>query len=344
MTGASLSSLIVRALLGMVPVVCLLIALRYLDSFKLVRARRIAIAIGTGALVAFLCYWFNGIPLHQLPREWAVLGAPVLEEIGKAACVYFLLRTHRIGFMVDGAIYGFAIGTGFALFENFVYLRILAESPLFIWVMRGLGTAVMHSGTTAIVGVIAASLSERRQKRDFVCLLPGLVVAMLIHISFNSGMTGPAVTVAATLVVVPTLLYFAFTQSEKGLERWMSEELDQELELLSMIAMGEFASTHAGSYLRKMRDTFPPEVVGDMFCYVQTSLELNLRAKGDLIKREAGFEPEADEELRSKLQELEFLEQSIGKAGLLAISPLLSSSSRNVWQLRQLAESVDAKA
>ena len=41
--------------------------------------------------------------------------------------------------------------------------------------------------------------------------------------------------------------------------------------------------------MRSLESTFAPEVLGDMFCYVQLSLELSARAKGDLLRREMGF-------------------------------------------------------
>ena len=44
--------------------------------------------------------------------------APLTEETGKAALVVTLVATARVGFLVDAAVLGFAVGTGFALFEN----------------------------------------------------------------------------------------------------------------------------------------------------------------------------------------------------------------------------------
>ena len=41
--------------------------------------------------------------------------APVTEEILKALVVVWMFRTHRIGFLVDGAIFGFAVGAGWLL-------------------------------------------------------------------------------------------------------------------------------------------------------------------------------------------------------------------------------------
>jgi protease PrsW len=333
-----MTSTVVRGLIGIVPVLTFLFVLRYLDSFRLVRLRGILTAIAAGSVISGSCYLLNGIPLNLADRTWAVLGAPILEELLKAGYLYYLLRRNRIGFMVDGAIYGFAVGAGFALVETMVYLGSLTGASVFVWVLRGLGTAVMHSGATAIVGTVAAAISDQKRRRDWTVFVPGLLIAIAIHIAFNSGILPPAETAAFTLVAIPPILQLIFVRNEKRLEKWLTSEMDQELELITMISSGEFASTHAGSYLNTMRTTFPAEIVGDMFCYVSTSLELGLRAKGDLLKKEVGFEPEADEDLIAKLQELDFLERSIGKAGMRALTPLLASNAPSLSQLRQLAK------
>ena len=49
--------------------------------------------------------------------------APLVEEALKALWIAVLLRRGRVGFLVDAAILGFAVGAGFALVENVEYLR-----------------------------------------------------------------------------------------------------------------------------------------------------------------------------------------------------------------------------
>ena len=65
----------------------------------------------------------------------------MMEELLKALVVWWLLRTGRIGFMVEGAIYGFAVGAGFAVAENIVYLHYLGPATIVIWLIRGFGTS-----------------------------------------------------------------------------------------------------------------------------------------------------------------------------------------------------------
>ena len=74
-------------------------------------------------------------------------------------------------------------------------------------------------------------------------------------------------------------------------------------------------------------------VVADLFCLLTIHLELSLRAKGMLIARAAGVEVPVDDKVRSNLEELRFLEHSVGPTGRLAILPLRRTSRRDLWQI-----------
>jgi hypothetical protein len=65
--------------------------------------------------------------------------------------------------------------------------------------------------------------------------------------------------------------------------------------------------------------------------------EVAIKAKGFLLMREAGFKPAPDPDLKKMLDELKYLENSVGKTGLLAISPFVSTKSRDFWQLQMLS-------
>ena len=113
--------LAVHALVGLLPVCCFLGALVFLDSYKLVPLRWILGTIGFGALAGLLSYPLNVGASDLLDLEFVTLtryAAPVIEETLKGLIVLALIRNHRIGFPVDAAIFGFAIGAGFAIFEN----------------------------------------------------------------------------------------------------------------------------------------------------------------------------------------------------------------------------------
>ena len=75
-----------------------------------------------------------------------------------------------------------------------------------------------------------------------------------------------------------------------------------------------------------------------MFCLMRLELELGIRAKGVLMAREAGIDMPYDDELARRLEEVRYLEKSIGRTGLLALTPLQVSSDRDVWHRFLLRE------
>jgi protease PrsW len=329
------------AAINLLPVPAFLAALRLLDSYKLVTLRRTASYIGVGCVVALVCWAINMAVFATLGQSTAYLrfGAPVLEEVLKAAYLVWLFRRNRIAFMVDAAISGFAIGAGFALVENATYLAEFAGSSPLLWIVRGFGTAMMHGANTAIVGILAATLAERRGANSALIYIPGLAIAIAVHSVYNQSLLSPVANAAALLILLPIALAAVFMQSENSLRKWLGDRLDNDADLLHAISSGQFSETHAGRYLKSLKSSFAPEIVGDMLCLVQLSLELSAQAKGDLLMREAGFLPPPDPELPSKLRELQFLERTIGPTGRRAVAPLVSRTSRDLWEMQMLNDS-----
>jgi hypothetical protein len=135
-----------------------------------------------------------------------------------------------------------------------------------------------------------------------------------------------------------------FARSESGLRNWLGEGFDSEMELLEMVTGGHFLDSRAGAYLQSLKAHFARGVVADMLCLLQMSLELSLRAKGDLLAREAGLTPAPDPAVAEKFHELEYLEKAVGRTGRLALAPLLGGGDRGAWQIRMLREQAGTMA
>jgi RsiW-degrading membrane proteinase PrsW (M82 family) len=329
----------VRVVLALLPVLMFLLALRLMDSYKLVSRGKIGAALGAGALAACVCFGINTVIFHWVPEyqdEYERFGAPVVEELAKATFWIFLISTARVAFMVDAAICGFAIGAGFAVVENIVYLEVLHESGLGIWLLRGFGTAIMHGGVEAIGAFFSVYLSESRQWHGVRQFAPGLAAAMLLHSLFNQGVLSPASDVVATIAGLSVIFMVVFYFSEQSLRRWLGGKLDQDIDMIAMIASGEFKQTPQGAYLMSLNDAFPPEVRGDMLNLLHLTREISARAKGNLMLREAGLDVPPDPALESHFKELRYLEKSIGPTGMLAVRPLLSQSPRDLWEMHHL--------
>lgn len=324
---------------GLLPVFAFLAGLIALDGYKLVRRWDLALAIGGGLAAAVGCLAANRLLLEALeiaPETYVRYGAPVLEEAAKAAIVLLLMRSHRIGFLVDAAILGFAVGAGFSAVENVWYLAQIPGAAPGVWIVRGFGTAIMHGGTTALFAVVSKARVDRGRVRAGLAFVPAFGAAAGLHSMFNHFFVSPVLTAAVVLAVMPACLFWAFHRSEGALRGWLGSGFDADAELLSLIRSGGVSDSHVGVYLQSLREKFRGEVVADMLCYVRLSAEIALRAKGELMMREHGFRSEPDPALRATFQEMDYLEKSIGPTGLLALRPLFHDGGRQAWQARLL--------
>lgn len=328
-----------RIALSLLPVVAFLVALKLMDGYKLVRMDSVLYQVIAGvgaALAALVINRYAAGVLAWTAADYSRFVAPVIEESLKAVCVAYLITRRRLGFMIDAAICGFALGTGFALVENAYYLGTRPELGIATCALRGFGTAVMHGGATTVFSVVSQSLSERYVIHRYRLFLPGLLAAIVFHSLFNHLLVSPVLTVAGLVLVLPLLLVAVFQQSERRVRRWLGAGLDADADLLAMINSGRITDSRIGRYLQSLRESFPPEVVADMLCLLKLNSELSIRAKGILLMREAGFDTAHDPEVEEKLRELEFLEKSIGKVGMLAMAPFLRWRTRDLWQLHML--------
>lgn len=333
--------MILHALLALLPVCCFLAALVYLDSYKLVPLKWVVGLIALGAVSALASY-----PINVAGLEWLGLSfsqytryvAPLIEEFLKACVIFFLMRRNRIGFLVDAAIFGFAVGAGFAIFENLFYLQALPETALGTWIVRGFGTAIMHGGATAIFAIVSHAFVGQHPTKGRIVLLPGFLVAVITHSVYNHFFLAPIINTMVILASLPLLLIIVFKQSEQSVSDWLGAGFDANTELLELLNSGTFSTSKVGMYLNSLKEKFEGAVVVDLLCYLRLHTELSIRAKGLLMMRESGFVNKTGEETTAKLKEMRFLENSIGTTGKLAISPFLQMSQKDLWQFYMLSD------
>jgi hypothetical protein len=292
--------------------------------------------IVVGGLVALAAMFVNGWLLGTLDMpflSYARYVSPVVEESMKALVIVYLFRSNRIGFLVDSAIMGFAVGAGFALVENYQYLQLQPTASFAVWIVRGFGTAIMHGGVVAIFAIMSQALTERQMKINPLYYLPGLAVAIFLHSIFNHFLVAPVLQTIGTLFILPPLLQLVFHRSTQALHEWLELDFDADADLITMIDSGEFSESKIGRYLDDLRGKFEGPIVVDMLCYLRVYTELAIRAKAALIARENGLDLPVGERTREKFEELHYLEKSIGKTGCLAMKPFLQIERKDLWQM-----------
>ena len=77
------------------------------------------ISAGVSYLINNFILNISSLPLNLFSRYIA----PGSEELIKSLFLFYLISRKKAGFLIDGAIYGFAIGAGFASVENSLYIQ-----------------------------------------------------------------------------------------------------------------------------------------------------------------------------------------------------------------------------
>lgn len=325
---------ILNALVALLPVGLFLVSLRILDSFKLIGIRRVCMLVLAGAGAALISWWING---HLV--DWFSISestfrryvAPPVEELLKSVVPLLLLRRRAVGFLVDAAICGFAVGAGFAIFENLYYLSVMDDAQPSVWAVRGFGTALMHGAVTATFALRVKQLWDEHGPR-WSSVVRALFLATLVHSVFNHFFLRPDLSTLVLLLVLPIYFYWVFRKSEQKTRVWLRSGFDSDAQLLQSLNEGELATTAIGGYIKQLRHRFAPAMVVDLVCLLRVRLELSIRAKGLLMMREAGFEPEPDPAALAQLAELEHLRRSVGATGWRALAPLFQGGERELWE------------
>lgn len=175
-----------------IPIGALFVIYRF-DFYRTGQFKAIAISM----LVGLVAYWVaasvNGYVISRgiLPAESVIrYTAPILEETLKGFILLYLVRRANFSFFVEGAIYGFAIGIGFAVVENYAYILGNPDAGLATAITRVLSTNLMHAAATSCLGLILGiTRFENGWMRPFAQGLGGLAIAMLIHTGYNNLVT-----------------------------------------------------------------------------------------------------------------------------------------------------------
>lgn len=333
--------LLIKGLVSLLPVMIFVITLDRMDSYKLVRPQFILWLLVAGGTMAALSYFINAEAIELLHfnfQNYSRFGAPVIEECLKASILVVLFRASRIGFLIDAAIIGFAVGSGFAVFENFYYLTTDPEAHMGVWIIRGFGTALMHGGCTAIFAVMAQALTEHHTKTNPALFFPGLVLAMVLHSIFNHFPGSPILATMGTMLSLPIILALVFRIGGREVHNWLEVDFSVHQHMLEQIEHGEFTASPSGRFLSELHDKFHDLIIADMVRYVRLHTELVLRAEGLLIAREHGMEIPIDTDIHQKFAEMHKLQKKIGRTAFSTIKAHLHITREDLWELHMLEE------
>ncbi len=210
------------------------------DFFETRKIQLIVVCFLWGLVAYLLAYLIqsNLIANGILGRDQVVrFSAPILEEILKGAILVYLIRRADFTYFVDGAIYGFTVGIGFAIVENFEYVLSSPSAGVTLALMRVFSTNLIHATASGSIGIaLGLSRFERaRSIRRFLALLGSAAVAMGLHMAFNNLVSRGAPLLFAILAGFGGgfLVYIIMRRGLKIMKGWVDEQLSKEQSVTS---------------------------------------------------------------------------------------------------------------
>jgi RsiW-degrading membrane proteinase PrsW (M82 family) len=339
--------------LALVPVLILLAIFTWLDAFELMSLKEIGVLMVFGALAAIVCWPISGRVLDQLPigfSNYSRFVAPWIEEASKALVMIGLFKFNRIGYKLDAVISGFAIGAGFSVIENIIYLVIFPQYAAGTWLVRGLGTAVMHGTTLAILAAIAHEFAERETREaagdfDFHLwwFLPGYLVAVALHTTFNQFPDKPMVAMMGSIVFAPIALIAIFNFGTAEAQRWLEKEKAAHEADLAALKGGGWPDSPSGRAVSGLAERLGSEKSKRIHRYWEVMAYLIVEAEETMLE-EAGGDAEFDRlKVEAAFAEAANLRTSLGKTTYATLQRLLPLSRNDYWEISELRQRVSKR-
>ena len=334
---------------ALVPVLVMLFMFIWLDVFKLMTFWETAGLLLLGALSAGAAYPISGTFLDALPlgfSNYSRFVAPWLEELVKGLAVVALFWFNRIGYKLDAVISGFAIGAGFSVVENIIYLTRFPELAANVWMVRGLGTAVMHGTTCAVLAATAHEFAERETRGaaaeyDFnpLWFIPGYLIAVAIHTAFNQFPDRPLLAMIGILAVAPFVIMAIFRFGAVEAQHWLSEERTGTRSALEAWEAGKFPDDESGRKIAALVKRSDDKTAAGIREYCQLLTWLLLQAE-DTLHDQAGDTEKVHVEGRQAFARLDQLRRDLGKANVATLKALLPFSRNDYWEISELKERI----
>ena len=337
---------------ALLPVLVMVGLFIWLDVFKLMTIWETLGLLALGALAAVAAYPVSGVFLDTLPlgfSNYSRFAAPWIEELLKGAVIVGLFAFNRIGFKLDAVISGFAVGAGFSVVENMIYLTRFPELTAPVWMVRGLGTAVMHGTTLAIMAAIAHEFAERETRQELgdyrfnlLWFIPGLLAAVALHTAFNQLPDRPLLAMMGTLLIAPLAMMAIFKFGAAEAQQWLAVERDTHRAQLDLLRAGKFPDDASGQRVAALAARCDPATGTRIREYCAALTALVLMAEDTLLHQSSDAD-RVSTDAAAEFARVAELKRQLGPSTMAALTPLLPFSRNDYWELSELKERLAGK-
>jgi hypothetical protein len=256
-----------------------------------------------------------------------------------------LFRMNRIGYKLDAVISGFAIGAGFSVVENALYLTLFPNYATGTWLVRGFGTAIMHGTTLACLAAIAHEFAERETREaaadyrfSIIWFIPGYAVAVALHMAFNQFPERPLMAMLGAVVVAPILLIGILSFGTGEAHRWLVAEEAEHRAQLEALRGGRWPDSPAGAKIAALASRLDDESARRIRRYWELQAWLVAEAEETMLEEEAGDAEFDAAQIRAAFAELDGLKRALGRSTFAALQSLLPFSRNDQWEVAELKQ------
>lgn len=313
-----------------------------LDLYGTGSRRALLLSFAWGALSVFIAvatYRLLQARLAFLDEDaLAFFIAPILEELIKALVLIYLIRRPTFTYFVDGAIYGFAAGIGFAVFENYLYILQNLDMGLGTALGRVLSTNLMHASAGAIVGIALGFARFKRFSGRVLLMLSGLLLSILLHATFNRLVAYSGQSHLFLFAVGVGLCGVSFTALaiRRGLaiERtWISETLGLANRVTPSEASAARRLDRTNKLLAPLDTVFGPRKAKQIEEMLRLQAQLGiLRKTQERSRGQPSTARALSLEIERKQQEMETLRHNIGAYTMASLRMLFPGQGDAIWQ------------
>jgi RsiW-degrading membrane proteinase PrsW (M82 family) len=313
--------------------------IRWSDFYQTGQPKFILLSLAWGVIAWFLGSLSNNLLLQSgLADQETIIHtcSPIHEEIFKGLIFLYLMRRSHFTYSVDGAVYGFAAGTGFAVIENFEYIFYSATAMIDAW-QRVLSADLVHATCSAVIGIALGIFNLKQARWRWLVFTMGLFLAISLHTIYNwiSHDKISLYYAIGTGVLGFAFIYFAMQLGKKQAQGWIRQKLG----MLDGVTNGEVALVNR---LDSNQDIFFPifERFGvekarqvEKLTYLQARLGIKRKALDSF--QNSSMRKALEAEIRGMQKEVRTEQRAIGTYAMLFVRGLFSEEMVSVWERMQ---------
>ncbi len=291
-----------------------------------------ATAFGAASLVNRTIYDQNWLDAIDIIRY----SAPLAEEILKGMLLWYLVRRPKFTYFVEGAVYGFAAGVGFAIFENFQYILEAGGGGFGVAISRVISTNLMHATTTSLLGIALGYARFERLFRQILASLAGLLVAILLHMGFNNLVTRVdsgllLIYAAGSGLAGAGLIAFAIQKGLQEEKAWIEEKLG----MADRVTKGEAAVVQRfekmDEILEPLAERFGEKKAAQIERFLTTQARLGIMRKSLDKLSDERMKRSVDEQMSKLRLEMDAARREVGSYAMLYLRHTFPEDSSPLW-------------